>query len=356
MKKILPLCVKPYVTSECWTYYKFAILQTVTTYKDWVMKYMDVCTDENGYSVFGTPEERFTLSYYNEILDFKDGAILSHSGDAIIKYLIELINANKYVLVDLNYSRIAECEEDFYLHETLIYGYNEEKRCFYSPILEKGVFTEKTIEYKTLIKAYMEAVNYYLDDKHRLFSRRNWFYGITVISPRDYNPSENRFFEFLNKIRKERVGGKYQKDVLNRDLIITGTQVYYTGLISLMILRRAFLRAYEDQEFLRARTSHLQMSLLKIYEHQNLISLSMKNFIDSLEFRMYLEETVKEYMLCCKEMYALYLMFQKFCCSSDKKVLNIIAEKLTSIYERENGILKEFECVATEKYTEKLYL
>lgn len=62
---ILPVSLDALITSECWTFYKFAVMQTTATYKDLLMDFMKVWTDEKGISFFGSPKERTQQSYYH---------------------------------------------------------------------------------------------------------------------------------------------------------------------------------------------------------------------------------------------------------------------------------------------------
>ena len=99
----MPIIIDSLITSECWTFYKFAVMQTTATYKDWLMDFMKVWTDEKGISFFGSPKERTQQSYYSDVLEIKDGHLLSRSPDTIIDYIIDNIDSGYYVLLDVNY-------------------------------------------------------------------------------------------------------------------------------------------------------------------------------------------------------------------------------------------------------------
>lgn len=86
-RNILPIAINSLITLECWTFYKFAVMQTTATYKDWLMDFMKVWTDEKGISFFGSPKERTQQSYYSDVLEIKDGHLLSRSPETIIDYI-----------------------------------------------------------------------------------------------------------------------------------------------------------------------------------------------------------------------------------------------------------------------------
>ena len=48
MKKTLTICEKPIITSECFTYYKMAIIQTIPNYEAWLINRFKLFIDEDG--------------------------------------------------------------------------------------------------------------------------------------------------------------------------------------------------------------------------------------------------------------------------------------------------------------------
>ena len=53
MKKILNISNDTLVNSECWTYYKFAIMQNSKSFDVWLTNHMELYIEQNGNAVFG---------------------------------------------------------------------------------------------------------------------------------------------------------------------------------------------------------------------------------------------------------------------------------------------------------------
>lgn len=71
MKK-LPIKIDSYVMSECWTYYKFAIIQTHPNYLEWLAGHMGLFFAVNCNCFFGDKCYRFPMEYFNDILQFEE--------------------------------------------------------------------------------------------------------------------------------------------------------------------------------------------------------------------------------------------------------------------------------------------
>lgn len=52
------------------------------------------------------------------------------------------------------------------------------------------------IPFNTVISSYEDALAYYRQDFKRLYNRRIWFYGITLIKPKCFYENTNKYFDF----------------------------------------------------------------------------------------------------------------------------------------------------------------
>lgn len=103
MKKILNISNDTLVNSECWTYYKFAIMQNSKSFDVWLTNHMELYIEQNGNAVFGYDGMMYPLSYYGDILNIREKHILDISAEQIVSFLIEQIDNGNYVVLDLNY-------------------------------------------------------------------------------------------------------------------------------------------------------------------------------------------------------------------------------------------------------------
>lgn len=342
MKRTLPICLKPIITSECNTYYKFAIIQTNESYKKWLLNYLDPWTEETGRSFYGNPQQMYELSYYNDILEIKDGNILSVEPDNIINYLIDMINADYYVVLDLNFRKLFNISNDFRLHETLIYGYDLNTKCFYSPILQNGAFTEQQLSFDVFKEAYSDVYNHYNENKIKLFQRLKWFYGITLLRPKNYIEPINIYFDFIRKLWRETFGYVYEQYSLSNDFNLEKAIAYYTGHSSLILLNKIITEHKNDNDFIAEKIHDIRLSCLKLYEHRRIILTSMETFIEHYNLDGEIVEVKKQYAECCEEMHLIFLLCTKYCFTHHTSSLLAVADKLLELYNREHPILEQF--------------
>ena len=353
MKKVLPINMKPYITSECWTYYKFSILQTNKTHRAWLMNFMKVWTDEKGISFFGSPSERNQQSYYRDILDIKDGKLPLCSAESIVEYLINEIDLGCYIILDVNLKKILRSAKEFDLHEILIYGYDIKEKCFYSPLLTNGIFSETLIKFEVLQDAYADVFKYYKEDPNNIFWRRYWTYGIMLLKPKNYIPKTDYYFDFIREIREEKTGCIYQKKDLDNNLDITNEVTWITGIATLVLLNKLFCEAYQNKDYLYEHILDWGKTCLKLCEHQNINLISMKTFEKDFNAEKDLNDIINEYGQCCEEMRRIHLLYLKSSCTGNGDLLLRIADKLFCLYEREKDVLNRFDEPAAQIYIQK---
>lgn len=345
-RNILPITIDSLITSECWTFYKFAVMQTTATYKDWLMDFMKVWTDEKGISFFGSPKERTQQSYYSDVLEIKDGHLLSRSPETIIDYIIDNIDSGYYVLLDVNYRRLYGDEQSFYLHEVLLHGYDRQKEIFYAPTLTSG-FVEDVIPFEDLKCAFADVLKYYHEDHNNIFWRRYWTYGIMLLKPKEYHPDTDRYFEFIREIRDEISGCVYQK---NEGAV---NHKWVTGLPAFSLLAELFHKAYEDTKENKENIFNLSRSCLKLYEHQTILLESMQNFTEHLSAENELSGVISKYKNCVEKMHRIYLLCIKHSFTGDRQLLLRISEQLQKLESDEKEFLTEFDDQAAQIYIQK---
>ena len=88
----LPIKIRPVITSECWTYYKLAIMQTSPEFVPWTVNHMRMYTEFTAHSAYGDDGTIYTLEHFNDFLEIEDGNLMSVGENDIIDYLV-----NKYL-------------------------------------------------------------------------------------------------------------------------------------------------------------------------------------------------------------------------------------------------------------------
>lgn len=344
-KKILEIEKNVLITSECWNYYKFAIIQTIPGFEYWLTNHMKVFLEQGGRAVFGENGTMYPISYFFDLLEFKDGNILSINPNSIIEFLLNKIDANEYIIIDLNYDKIKDHNATtFRLHETLIYGYDFEKKEFITPILEGDIFKESHVAFEAVEKAYGDAWNYYKNDLQRLINRRHWFYGLTTIIKKEKYYNSNAVYDIISKFNNEANNFVYTRKKLGG----SDEQKFYTGIVCLDILAKIILDKLDNGDL--SDLDVLKQSCLKLYEYQNLLVKSIAllkkcNFI-STESTVYIDL----YERCFNRLKATVLMFDKYSITCDKSILLRISDRLHEIYVCEQEIIPRLISTINDQY------
>ncbi len=343
---ILRLERKAFITSECWTYYKFAIMQTSSLYRSWLANHMSVYMDQDGEAMFGENGARYPLSYYSDILEIKDGNMFSVPSDKIVDYLKNQIDQGYYIVLDLNYNELypREGSNDARLHESLIYGYTEEDE-FVVPVLVNGNFRGSKIPFERIRKAYEDILEFHVLDLNRLYYRRHFFFGITLLKLRDNDSNENACFDFIMKLmaeRDENVYSKTQYGVENN----CHDSAYYTGHACMRYLIDLVKDLKIDDP---DRIDRYKRTCRKINEHQSIICESMKWYADTLaKDKTVFDRLIEDYDECCRQLAITVLLFYKLEKTSDIKIAKRIVAKLEAILAKEKEIINEFILVAID--------
>ena len=324
-EKILSISNDTLVDSECWTYYKFAIMQNSKFFDVWLTNHMELYIEQNGNAVFGYEGMMYPLSYYGDILNIREKYILDISAEQIVSFLIEQIDNGNYVVLDLNYKRILFPETDeFQLQETLVYGYDLENREFLVPLMKKGVFEESRVDFEILTRAYQESFNYYQRDINRLFNRRLWFLGITIIKLKRNCDNANKFYYLIRKINIYLEGRNYTKEEDDKGY------TFYTGISCLSYIISLIEASLEDYSIENsAITEKCRKACLKILESQKMILHLIKWAFTNLKVKDADRNLlIKEYEHCCNKTNAAILLFYKYRTLKDANIINQILNYL----------------------------
>ena len=341
--RVLRISDPTLVSSECWTYYKFAIMQTSDFFDTWLANHMELYIDQNGNAVFGNDGMMYPLSYYSDILNISEKHILDVPAEKVVGFLIKQIDSGNYVILDLNYKRILLPDtNEFQLHETLIYGYDLEKKEFIVPIMKKGVFKENKVSFDVLVKSYQESFNYYQKDINRLFNRRLWFLGITIIQLKKNCDNANKFYDLIRKINIHREGRIYTKKNISSEEGDIG-YTFYTGISCLSYIVSLIEASLEDLSIENAAIAEkYRKACLKILESQKMILHLIKWAFTNLKVKDADGNLlIKEYEHCCNKTNAAVLLFYKYRTLKDANIINRILNNLRDSLVIEKKILPD---------------
>lgn len=346
----LNICGNTLIESECWTYYKFAIMQTSDELPIWLTNHFSVFVTIDGTALFGEKGHFYPVSYYSELLDIIDGEILLVPSDHIVEYLKEKIHQGYYVILDLNYNKLKNENNSFWLHETLIYGYTCDG--FYTTLLKNGSFVPQCVPYDIIKAAYDDVLNYYKADVNRLYNRRGWFYGITLIKLRKGLRNDNAYCDALSKLSAEIHGNVYTIEEYGNNA--KNPITYFTGSACLKhIVDLLKELEFDDKVFHKMR--NYKQACVKIRENQKVLCEIMRWYAKDFKCKE-LSEIIENYEKSINNIMIAVMLFNKFELTTNNDIIVHIIYRLVNTTDKQLELLENFISLAVSIYKNNLLL
>lgn len=350
--KLLPTVKKTFITSECWTYYKLSIIQTLPFFDLWLANHMKIYSDQYGDTYFGDTGRLYPLSYFSEILGMEEKSLFDISSNEIIDFIIREIDKGNYLIIDANYNKLlGRNSSSFWFHETLIYGYDTDTQELITPLLSNQSFKETRISFQTFKDSYEDILDFYTQNKELLFDRRIYFFPITILRPKHNYTNANACYDFVTKLRYELTGMMYTEQQYPSSGSSEETYTYCTGLSCLPYLANIMKNLLRPLDETQNMPERYCKTCLKLYENQNMLLHCMKwSANEYAKGYKPLEELIKEYENCCNTMYNNVLLFYKYLLNQDNRIIETIINSLNQIYNREKALLEEIIPLISKVY------
>ena len=274
----LPIDINVKFSSECWTFYKACIINTYKQGKEWLASHIDIFLDKNNNAHFGDGESLYPLQYYSEILNIGEIEINDIDSLDIVPYIKSLLKDGFYVILDCNLNQffISDSEKDIDIHEMLLYGFNDEIKSFYSPMLnnETGKMEEITLPYTEMIKSFDNIKKHYQWHNNRFYRMYNFYYPLTIIRKKKYVISRDELAKrCLCKIDRELKGEKRLVSRINNTKQNNDQYSVYKGLSCLYGIIEIINEIIFNRIETKAKEFDITLNLLKLYEFRcNMLS------------------------------------------------------------------------------------
>ena len=339
MKK-LPIVLENQFESECWTYYKTAIIETISEADLWFCTHMNYYVADDMLGRFGDFGEQYGMEYYDSILKFNRVPVSETPPNFLKARLVNEIDKGNYVIVFLDFGKIFHTEES--VHETLVYGYNDSG--FICPILRGGHFIESVISYQEFEDAYRKMHEKYLLNGWNLLCKRNLFYGITSITPITNYQNDNILYGFIQKLRKELKGCKINLEKLAYISSENCTKTYYQGSSALLFFSEVF-ENHIKYDWNERKLYRITAALKTAYEHRKLLLRNMEYIQKHIgaTHDPSVCEAINSYREAITNFQRGYLLAYKYRYKRDNRILSCIGNLCLQQYELERPILQLFE-------------
>lgn len=353
MKKELPLGVSPII---CYPNYAdiFSILDAYSKdYKVWIYNYFIQLTVPDNHILghrldFSTPRLLESLPWLNaERLERQFSVDLC--GGSYTDFIISAIKHGKYVftLLDTYYNKsYPSFGKEHFLHEHLIYGYDEESREFlFADNIHNGKYGYGYVDFDAVEKANLsiaqrEMTDWY-DGTYLLSYRRSYDYGMCTFRnyyrhPFSFSLALGLAEDYLTEKPTEK-RWTLPNSLVGQDVETSekcwglGIYRYLTEYLQLIaegkyIEMRTFYTLYEHKKILKDILVYIYCSA-----NQSLPSDIQRRCDDSIKASNIINSLIIKYSITNK-----------------KNQLEAIKDKLKVLYENDIFIMKNMQCILKE--------
>lgn len=347
----LPIALNATITSECWTFFKSCIIETTKRGQDWLASHMNVYFD--GQNVFfGEDLIFYPIHYFETILSIRATDINRVSVNNVTTYIKNRLLNREYVIIECNIFKISdENDSRFFIHEILIFGFDDEKKVFYSPLLNKSTGKPDIVEipYHRLEVSFKQMKEYYKAHRDVEFWRTyRYFFPITIVKLKNYSDSTtNLIYKCLKKLEYEYNAEKHTYTRYKDNFDISNTWERYVGIGCLWGVIQLIDKTLNKGYDLKNGATDFTLSLMRLYEHR-IILLKTLQLLDSLTHQSISSNYngIELYEKCCVKMKRCYMIAQKWNILSHDKHLEEIKTILNENFREEPQILKRsYQCV-----------
>ena len=341
----LPLRLDADITSECWTFYRMAILESYPELESWLINhtnhiYMDK-HQEIHYGFYGQKYNPYIT--YEEVLETREKPLKQITGKAsLLDFLDECLQKGIYPLLECDFNTLLQKESALAepsIHEILLYGFDSQYYWF--PHLERGRWTEHTVSRQVLADAFMARKYMGKEKEKQQFWRRWYLYPLTLLKPKlDYQESVN-YLKFKLDLDEIMSNACVRYDIIQEEKTLTGT--YYNGILavynSFLILGDRIRDGLFD---LRDRGYNLELNTKRLYEY-NLLFIKRLHLLEKRIMLPCLEKLTGELDALAKLTQQAYLLAMKYVRIEDRSALDMMADCLRSSFYIQNGIIKKLQ-------------
>lgn len=209
------------------------------------------------------------------------------------------------------------------------------------------------IPFNTVISSYEDALAYYRQDFKRLYNRRIWFYGITLIKPKCFYENTNKYFDLISKLKFQLAGKIFiQKNFFGAQ----EENSYFTGISATKYFAELLKNKLDAQTSIsEGELLKFTKSCLKIHENQIIIYESLKWFFENMgDGNEELSFYILEYEKNCKKSSICVSLLYKYLVNRQDNLLLRAVSNLEEIYTNEKFILENLITICSDVYTKKL--
>lgn len=323
--------------SACWIYNRLAIIKTTPYYRDWVASHYNLIAS-NGY---GFNFEGVAPSYHDTILLRQQVNLFQLTQENIVEKIKSSLKDGYYVVMT-----IKQYADSDFMHEVLIYGYDDGTEQFTTVGIEKRIFQTMTFSYSYFESTIEYIKKYFETNEGRSMTLSLSFqYPVTLFKiNQKFNP-ENCVFEAYRKVERELYGESYDLHFAG-DFAEYKPHPYgyrYKGICCLDILKQMLEVEIRGEEF-HQWFNGITRGVKTLVEHRQMMKISLDYILEKWKLAITEDAytSAKTYGECCTVAVTWLNLCLKYEITKDKKLLERIVAEIPNIYEVEKLCLETF--------------
>lgn len=336
MEKYLPLKINCSITTECWSFYRFAIIEAYPNLTNWTIQhYNHLFADEHLELFYGANGQKYDqYNCYSPVLNIKGLFREEILPEQLVPFIKRQIDKGIYVLVECEYGYLRD-KLPGYIHEILVCGYDDDRQAFQSPILDGLKWNIAYITYNDLEVAYSILDDISLDCLSENLYRREYLMPITLITANtQYNVDYNlcSFYKDVMYICSESY--KVHKTFIDELEHGKSFHGYWSCYNALLTVSNNILN---DEKYYSTEYQYA-LYIKKLYDYRTKLQKDLSTLIKffNISFDSKLTAMGKDIV---KMLNICYMTAIKYNITKDKQCIKNIAETLYLAFYKEKEIL-----------------
>ncbi len=336
----LPIELHTAVITECWTFEKLAMIEASPCGEAWLASHLSLCMDPHFSCYFGDWDTHYPPSYYDDVLSVREIPVYASSDSAILEQMKTQIRGGRYVMVVLHQGPDDRDDRNAY-HESLLYGYDSDRRVFFAPVLRNTELVEGELPFESVLASLSKLKAHMIEmPDDRFFWASDYQFPLSCITVRpDVVPNP---YMVLQKFIPEVWGKTMLLTELNMDMQPYGEKRIYRGLGCLWGIREALTRFLRGEAMPDAFIGFTR-NFKKLCEHRRLLLRSMRYMVRQWQIHNEdIEHCMRVYSSCIDRVETWLSLSIKADITQKPSLLSKIIDEIPAAYREEFLMLSDF--------------
>lgn len=207
------------VYCECPIFYKLAVMKNHQNYNDWLFNHGGVFMDEEFNTYLGRFGQRLRMEDFAPLLEFIPIDYRAFPSDEeLIETMVRVLSEGDYVLLEQGYlNKSAFIQDRIWLHETVFYAIDTDKRTACSPDLRNGHFSEREQSFEEILDCHRLLLEFYREHEYFAQVVKEHAFPMCRVRLRKDGREEANMMQLFHMLEQDFASGKTTVEYFDRD-------------------------------------------------------------------------------------------------------------------------------------------